>query len=170
MDFILRGWMTGDRESLVKNADNPKIFANLRDYFPSPYTLEDADFFIRDCKENDGKTQVVRAIVVDDKAVGTVGVFFKNDVYKKSAELGYWLGEEYWRQGIMSQAVNQLCQYVFDNYDIVRIYAEPFAHNEGSRGVLEKAGFKLEGVMKNSVFKDVKICDSCMYALLKGEQ
>ena len=70
----------------------------------------------------------------------------------------------------MSRAVRQICRQAFETFDIVRIYAEPYAYNKGIRGVLEKAGFRLEGVMRDSVYKNGKVIDSCLYALLKGEQ
>lgn len=57
----------------------------------------------------------------------------------------------------------------FAAFDIVRIYAEPFAHNAGSRRVLEKAGFTCEGMMRNGVYKNGQIHSYCMYALLKEE-
>lgn len=166
MEFKLRCWLSGDARSLCENADNVKIYNNLRNYFPSPYTLDDARDYIAFCKQGEGREHIIRAIEVDGKAVGNVGVFFKDDVYCKSAELGYWLGEEYWGNGIMSRAVEQLCDYVFENYDIARIFAEPFATNVGSRRVLEKAGFELEGILKKSVFKNGKFVDGCIYALL----
>ena len=101
--------------------------------------------------------------------VGSVGIFVQGDVARKSAELGYWLGEPFWGKGVMSAAVRQICAEAFEKFDIVRIYAEPFAHNAASRKVLQKAGFTLEGIMKDSVCKNGEIFDSCMYALLKKE-
>lgn len=107
------------------------------------------------------------AIVVDGHAVGSIGIFCGSDVYEKSGELGYWLAEEYWGQGIMTEAVKRICREAFEKFDIVRIYAEPYAYNIGSRSVLEKAGFSLEGTMKRAVCKWEKIYDCCIYALLK---
>lgn len=98
---------------------------------------------------------------------GSIGVFVQTDVYEKSAELGYWLSEEYWRQGIMTAAVRQICREAFARFDLLRIYAEPFAHNRGSRRVLEKAGFTCEGTMRNGVFKNGQVHSYCMYALLR---
>lgn len=166
MEFKLRGWLSSDAQSLCENANNVKIYNNLRNRFPSPYTMDDAKEYIASCKQGEGRTHIIRAVEVDGKAVGSVGVFFKDDVCCKSAELGYWIGEEYWNNGIMTEAVEQLCEFVFENYDIARIFAEPFAANIGSRRVLEKAGFEFEGLLKNSVFKNGKLIDSCMYALL----
>jgi ribosomal-protein-alanine N-acetyltransferase len=111
--------------------------------------------------------QYVRAIEIEGEASGSKGVFFKDDVYSKSAEIGYWLGEPFWNRGIVTEAIKRMCAHTFKNYDIVRIFAEPFAHNSGSRRALEKAGFSLEGILKNSVYKNGYIFDSCMYALIE---
>lgn len=170
MEFLLRKWEVSDANDVEKCANNEKIANNLRNVFPYPYTLEDAKWYVESCAFNDESQQICRAIVVNGKAVGSVGIFVGSDVYEKSAELGYWLSEEYWRKGIMSKAVNQLCKEAFEIFDIVRIYAEPLEQNAGSRGVLEKAGFTLEGIMKNGVCKNGKIFGYCMYALLKEEQ
>ncbi len=165
MDFILRPWRIEDAETLASYANNSKIAANLRDAFPHPYTVSDAAGYINFCLGM--KDELCFAIEVDGKAVGSIGVFLKEDVYRKSAELGYWLAEPFWGKGIMSEAVSRICEHAFSKYDIVRIFAEPFARNLGSRRVLEKAGFELEGILKKSVFKNGVIEDSCMYAKLR---
>ncbi len=167
MEFELRKWNLADSQDVAHYANNKKIAANLRNVFPYPYTLADAEGYIRSCVENSEERQICRAIVVNGRAAGSVGIFCGTDVYEKSAELGYWLAEEFWGNGIMTGAVKQLCQEAFDKFDIIRIYAEPFAYNIGSRRVLEKAGFSLEGIMKKGVFKNGQIQDYCMYALLK---
>lgn len=167
MDFVLRKWDENDVAYLQKYANNEKIAANLRNAFPHPYTMDDAKEYILCSIAQDGKKQVTRAITVEGRAVGSIGVFFQNDVSEKSAELGYWLAEPFWGQGIMTGAISKICRYVFAKYDIERIFAEPFARNKGSRRVLEKAGFVLEGTMRNSVFKNGVLQDSCMYALLR---
>lgn len=168
-DFKLRAWKTEDAASLAAAANNPAIAGWLRNTFPNPYTQKDAVWFISDCISNAGKNQIACAIEADGKAVGGIGVFVKDDVYEKSAELGYWLSEAYWRRGIMSEAVRIICKEAFEKFDIIRIFAEPFEDNAGSRGVLEKAGFTLEGTMRNGVYKNGKIHSYCMYALLREE-
>lgn len=167
IDFKLRKWNIEDVASVARFANNEKIACNLRDVFPHPYTENDARYYIESCINSSEEKQICRAITVDDRAVGSIGVFLGSDVHQKSAELGYWLAEEYWNKGIMSAAVKQICANAFNKFDIVRIYAEPFAHNAGSRKVLENAGFALEGIMKNGVYKRNQVFDYCMYALLR---
>lgn len=168
-DFKLRAWKTEDAKSLAQAANNLNIAKNLRNAFPNPYTLEDAIWFINDSIINAERKQINYAIVVDGQAVGGIGISVKDDVYEKSAELGYWLAEDFWRKGIMSRAVQTICKEAFGIFDIVRIFAEPFADNEGSRGVLEKAGFTYEGTMRNGAFKNGEIHSYCMYSILREE-
>lgn len=167
MNFELKSWDTSYIDDVHKYANNKNIADRLRDVFPYPYTRNDAEWYINDCISKEGNNQITRAIVVDNHAVGSIGIFVQSDVYRKSAELGYWLGEEFWNKGIMTEAIKKICDMAFNQFDIVRIYAEPFEYNKGSRRVLEKSGFNLEGIFKNSVIKNDKIFNSCMYALLK---
>lgn len=170
MDFILREWRREDVEDVLRYANNDKIARNLRNAFPHPYILTDAQDFVNSCVEGDEDRQLCRAIEVEGHAAGSIALFRGGDVYCMTAELGYWLAEEFWGRGIMTEAVRQMCEEGFEQWDdLVRIYAEPFAHNTGSRRVLEKAGFTLEGILRQSVFKRYEICDSCMYALLAEE-
>lgn len=165
VDFKLRKWEKSDAENFFKYSSNTGIAENMRASFPS--TLEDSKTIVEGFSCNDEAQQCCRAIVVNGEAAGCIALFVKNDVYCKSAEIAYWLGEPFWGKGIMSRAIGQLCRIGFEQYDIVRISAEPYAHNIGSRKALEKAGFVLEGIMKKSVYKKGKFFDSCMYALVK---
>ncbi len=167
MEFILREWKESDAADIAEFANNPKIAGNLRDGFPHPYTIDDAKAYIAGCKAD--TASITRAIEADWRAVGSIGIFPGHDVYRKSAELGYWLAEPYWSRGIMSRAIERLCAEAFSLLDIVRIFAEPFAGNAASRKALEKAGFRLEGELESSVYKNGKIQNSCIYALIKSE-
>ncbi len=167
--FRLRAWRTEDAESLAQAANNPEIARNLRNVFPNPYTLDNAIWYINDSIANEGKKQISYAIEIEGRAVGSIGIFVKDDVYEKSAELGYWLAEDYWRKGVMTKAVQMICKEAFASFDIVRIFAEPFADNAGSRGVLEKAGFTYEGTMRNGIYKNGEIHSYCMYSILREE-
>lgn len=168
-DFRLRPWRREDAATIAPLADNPKIARWLRDVFPSPYTLRDAESYVEGCIMGE-EQELCRAIEIDGRAVGSIGVFPGSDVYRKSGELGYWLAEEYWGRGIMTAAVCEICREAFGRFSLIRIFAEPFAENKGSRRVLEKAGFTLEGVMKNGITKNGRRMDYCMYAWLGEEQ
>ncbi len=169
MTIVLREWNTSDAEPLARCANSERIARNLRDVFPYPYTPTDAEAFIDGCLAADGNVALCRAIEVNGRAAGSVGLFRGSDVYRKCAELGYWLAEEYWGRGVMTEAVRRICAECFARWDVERIYAEPFADNIGSRRVLEKNGFSLEGTMRRGAYKIGAYRDWCMYALLRGD-
>lgn len=169
MEFELRPLSESDAESIAMHANNKKIADNLTNAFPHPYAIGDARAFISDCIKKEGNKQLIRAIIVDGEAAGTIGVFVKDDIHERSAELGYWLSEKFWGSGIVTEAAKRMTALAFETFDIIRIYAEPFEYNTGSKRVLEKAGFALEGVLRKSVAKNGKTFDSCIYALTKEE-
>ena len=166
MEFRLRPWRLEDAPSTARWANDLEVARWLRDVFPNPYTLQDAEVFIQICLET-GENNLYRAIEIDGQAVGSIALARGMDVYQKNAELGYWLGREFHGKGVMTQAVREICRMGFAQWDIGRIYAEPYAGNAGSRRVLEKAGFQLEGVLRRSVYKLGETQDSCMYSLLR---
>lgn len=163
MNILLRPWKTGDLDRLVKLADNPKIAANLMDRFPHPYTKEAGENFINMAMS--GRPASVLAITLDGEVVGGIGVHPQIDVYRKNAELGYWLAEEYWGKGIITEAIKLIVPYAFDNFDINRIYARPFGGNIASQKVLEKNGFHLEAHLMGTFFKNGQFLDELIYAM-----
>ena len=167
MKCILRKWKLSDARDLATALNNEKILNNLRDGLPFPYTEKDAAAYIAAMLSADENSTFAYAITIDDRAVGSIGAFRQSNIHCKTAELGYYLAEEYWGRGIMTDSIRQLCDTVFKTTDILRIYAEPFSHNIGSRRALEKAGFVFEGIMKNNAVKNGKILDMAMYALTK---
>lgn len=169
MEFILRPWRMEDADSAAAYANDEELAGNLRDAFPFPYTRADAEAYITACIQADKAQQYCCAIECGGKAVGSIGFFLQQDVARKSAEIGYWLGRPFWGQGVMTAAVKQLCGIAFEQYRLARLYAEPFARNLGSQRVLEKAGFHLEGVLRSSVFKRGVLQDSCLYARLAAD-
>ena len=142
---------------------------NLRDGIPYPYTEKDGEEFINAMLLSDKNTTFAYAIEVEGKAAGSITAFRQSNIHSRTAELGYYISEEYWGKGIMTQAVRQICEYIFGNTDIIRIFAEPFSYNTASCRVLEKAGFKLEGILRSNAYKNGKILDMKMYSLIKPE-
>lgn len=165
----IRKWKLSDATDLAMAISNKKIQNNLRDGLPYPYTEQDGANFISDMLSADENETFAFAITVDDKVVGSIGVFRQGNIHRLTAELGYYIAEEYWGRGIMTEAVRQICEYVFDKSDIIRIYAEPFEYNIASCRVLEKVGFQYEGTLRNNAVKNGKIIDMKMYSMLKKE-
>jgi [ribosomal protein S5]-alanine N-acetyltransferase len=157
MDFKLRPFALTDLKSLVKHANNQKIANNLTDKFPYPYSEENGKAFIEMTLSMDPIS--VMAITIEDQVVGGIGLHPQSDVFRKNAELGYWIAEPYWGKGIMPRAVLEMIDFGFQNLDITRIFARPFGSNTASQKVLEKAGFTLEArldqtLIKNGIFED----------------
>jgi len=165
MDYKLRKWKKTDFESLAEHANNFNIAKWLTNQFPFPYTNEDGKNYL-DLIEKDNPTKVF-AIEVEGKAVGSIGIFPQSDIHEKSAEIGYWLSEQYWRKGIISKAIQEVVQYGFETFDIVRIFARPFSTNIGSQKVLEKTGFELEARLKQALYKNGEYLDELIYVKFK---
>jgi RimJ/RimL family protein N-acetyltransferase len=158
----IRPWRLNDADSLARHANNRKVWIALRDLFPHPYTIEDAHTFLKSVINSEPVT--LFCIEVNKAAVGGIGIRIGTEVHRRTAELGYWLSQEFWRRGIMSEAVGAFTEFCFEHFQLRRIFAEPFANNAASARVLEKAGFALEGRLKNNVLKDGKLLDSLLYA------
>ena len=160
--FELRRWQHDDVASLQHHANNPNVAACLLDRFPSPYTMQDAVNWVNDKANQDPLINFV--IAVNGEAVGGIAVDFRQDVYRKTPLLGYWLSEDYWGRGIMPEAVKLLTAYAFENLDIICIQAGILGCNPKSMRVLEKAGYEKQGILKQSVIKGGKIWDEHVYA------
>lgn len=161
----IRSWKEGDEESLAANANNYKIWRNVRDRFPNPYTIENAREWITAASQESPPSNF--AIVVDGQAVGGIGLVFRDDIYSCSAEIGYWLGEAFWGRGIVTEAVRALTEWAFENYDLYRIYAGVLEWNPASMRVLEKAGFKFEVRMRKAVIKEGLVMDEFIYSFIR---
>jgi len=166
-DLKLRGFEESDSPRIAGLANNENISNNLRDFFPSPYTEEDAEIFIGMCRIEDPK--VTFLIEYKGEPAGCIGLVLQPDIYRKSAEIGYWIGEPYWGKGIAVDAVNLIVEYGFDKLGLVRIFTGVFDFNKASQKVLEKAGFYLECISKKAVYKREKILDEYRYAKIKAE-
>jgi [ribosomal protein S5]-alanine N-acetyltransferase len=160
----VRSWEAADLASLVEHANNRKIWMNLRDRFPSPYTRRDGRAFITAVRAREPET--LFAIAVDGRAVGGIGFVLHEDVERISAEIGYWLGEAFWGRGIVTEALKATTEYAIEQYALTRIYAVPFAWNAASLRVLEKAGYVLEGRLRRSAIKDGVVTDQLQYAFI----
>jgi ribosomal-protein-alanine N-acetyltransferase len=163
-DFRLRPWHPGDEDSLVAQANNYKIWLNLRDTFPHPYTWQEAHAWVE--LANSLPNSLNLAIDINGAACGGAGLLFQADIHRRSAEIGYWLGEAYWNRGIATAAVKMLSAHAFGHYDICRLYAGIFEYNRASMRVLEKAGYTLEAVHRQALTKNGHTRDEYLYTLL----
>lgn len=163
----LRLWNTDDLRDLVQIANNPSISRYLTNRFPSPYTEADAQAWITNCVLQATKGRLLSfAIEYKSELVGGIELMPKSDVHSRTTELGYWLGEPFWGQGIMPEAVKAICKYGFETLQFARIQANVFSPNKGSMRVLEKSGFEHEGCLRKMVFKNGNFWDAHLYALI----
>lgn len=163
--ITLRRLESSDKTKMAQLANNKKIWDNVRDGFGHPYTEKNAEEFI----QRQAKSDMEKVFVIDcnGELCGLVGLIFQKDVYRKSAEIGYWVGEPFWGEGIATQAVGLLVGLAFKELALVRLYAGVFEYNVGSMRVLEKKGFVKEGISKKAVFKNGKFWDEHRYALVR---
>ena len=166
MQYKLRPWTTNDLDSLVTFANNISIAKFMTNKFPHPYTREAGENFITYAMQ--GNPVNIFAIEVDGKAVGGIGIHPSSDIESKNAEMGYWLAEPYWGNGIITGAIKQMIEYGFKNFDINRIFARPFGTNIASQKVLAKAGFVLEATFDKTYFKNGEYLDELVYAVRKN--
>lgn len=164
---VLRPWKTEDAPALVRHANNPRVASNLRDGFPHPYTLPDAKNWLNLVGSNTG--DVILAIEVKGEAAGGIGLHGHKDVYRYNCEIGYWLSEQHWARGIMTEAVGALVDYAFTRTPWLRLFACIFENNPASMRVLEKNGFMAEAIHRKAVMKEGVLMDEHMYALLKEQ-
>jgi RimJ/RimL family protein N-acetyltransferase len=161
----LRPWRVGDEPSLERYANNRNVSRNLRDAFPYPYTAADAKDWIALTAT---RTPVQDfAVVVDGVAAGGIAVTPKDGERRRTAEIGYWLGEPFWGRGVATEAVRAMTDYAFATFDIVRLEAGVFDWNPASARVLEKAGYTLEGRARQAVVKDGRLGDRLLYGLVR---
>jgi ribosomal-protein-alanine N-acetyltransferase len=163
----LRRWTPTDCDSLVRLADNRKIWINLKDRFPHPYTRADADGWIAHCVAEAGPPSQF-AIDLDGLAIGGIGLERLSDVHRLTADIGYWIGEPYWGHGIATAALTEMTRYAFAEFPLERLQALVFEWNPASRRVLEKAGYTLEAQLARCIIKDGRLGDGFLYAQLRS--
>lgn len=170
MECRIRAWNFSDAKVLPVILSDNGIRDHLRDGLPCPYTEKDGREYILAVLDADENDMFAFAVESEGKCIGSISVTRQKNIHRLTGELGYYIARKYWGKGIMTEVVKQICRYVFDKSDIIRIYAEPFAFNVASCRVLEKAGFSYEGTLRSNAIKNGKVIDMKMYSLLKSEE
>lgn len=166
-DVVLRNLLDADLEKMCAYANNDKVSINLTDAFPNPFTMEDAKNFKKMVDSQNPVTFF--AIQYCGDYVGNISLSPGVDVYRKSAEIGYFIGQPFWNQGITTQAVHLITEWGFRHLDIMRIFTGIFEFNKASQRVLEKCGFEKEGIFRKSIFKNNTFFDEIRFAKIKVE-
>ncbi|MFQ6027386.1 MAG: GNAT family N-acetyltransferase [Dehalococcoidia bacterium] len=167
-DWQIRSWRPEDETSVVRYANNFNVWINLRNTFPHPYTAQDFRDWMELVAREQPETKF--AIGSETEAIGGIGLRLQEDVHRRSAEIGYWLGEPHWGQGIGTRAARAMTEYAFEKFDLVRVYGSVFEWNPASARVLEKAGFTYEGRLRKNVTKNGQIIDQLLYAIVREPQ
>lgn len=162
----IRPWRPEDAAAIVEALNDPGVRDNLRDGLPWPYTEADALEYIA-AMQDEGAYAF--AITENDIAVGSIKLSRQGNIHFRTAELGYYVVRRRWGRGIGTEALRLVCRFAFEQTDLVRIFAEPFAENAASRRAIEKNGFILEGIMRKNAVKNGVVRDMCMYALVKED-
>ena len=160
-EVILRELHLSDISQLAKLANNKNIWDNLRNVFPYPYSEGDAESFINRVTEE--KPRQNFGIEYNGILCGVIGLAIQKDIYRKSAEIGYWIGEPFWGKGIASKAIELMTIYGFSDLQLNRIFAGVFESNKASMKALEYNGYKKEAVFKKAVFKNDNVVDEHRY-------
>ena len=161
-NILLRPYTLADAEVLALIANNATIADNMRNLFPHPYSIINAEEFIT--KNINGQIKGVFAIIYKGNLAGSIGIHPQADVYIKTAELGYYVGEKYWNKSVATKAIGMIIKYGFESLHLTRVFAGVFENNKASMKVLEKNGFVLECIKRKAVFKNNQILDEYYYA------
>ncbi|MFN8431303.1 MAG: GNAT family protein [Spirosomataceae bacterium] len=168
MKVNLRRLSLSDAPEIARLINNRKIWDNLRDFIPNPYGVEDGEFFVN-LTQKENPPQTFGIMLDETRLSGVIGLVIQQDVHRFSAEIGYWIGEEYWGKGIGTQAIHLMVDYGFNELSLNRIYSGVFEYNQPSMRILEKCGFVKEGILKKAVYKNGQFWDEHRYAILKAE-
>jgi [ribosomal protein S5]-alanine N-acetyltransferase len=166
-DCVIRPYEFGDADSIVRHANNAKIAANLRDLFPHPYTNESASAWLNFVVGQEPATNF--AIAQPTGVIGGIGIILQSDIHRRCAEIGYWLGEEFWGRGIATAAVRAFGPFIMAKFDLLRLFANVFVSNPASMRVLEKVGFVQEGNLRQAAFKNGRIIDEVLFAITRDD-
>ena len=161
----VRSFHPDDAEALARNANNRNVSRNMRDTFPYPYELSNAHEWIEFATTQSPESNF--AIANDTELIGGIGITLQSDVNRRSAEIGYWLGEPHWGRGIATVALKATTDWAFSEFDLLRLYGEVFEWNPASGRVLEKAGYELEGRLRKNIVKDGQVIDALLYAMVR---
>lgn len=166
MNVQLRNLKLNDAHCIMNHATEP-VVRNLGKAAQKSFVLDDIHSFILKDKNVYRVKQINKAIMYENKIIGTISLMIQEDDGSKSGELVFWIGESYWGRGITQNAIKEMCQLGLSEFNLVRIFAVPIFENIRARKVLEKAGFRLEGIMRKSVCLNDQVHNACMYTLLK---
>lgn len=175
-EFTIRRYRPSDAERLSELANNKKVARNMLNRFPHPYTLDDAKAWIA---RNSSPSSIAWAVssIPDGPIIGGCGFDPGFDVFSANAEIGYWVAETHWGQGLATKIVTAITNWAFEQKDgiaegkpaLLRIGAGVFGGNPASEKVLTKCGYEQTGCMKGIVVKFGEIRDMEIFSLTRNQ-
>lgn len=163
-DVTLRNLDAADNHYIALLANNKRVWDNITDAMPHPYSVRDANAFIGMALSSD--TEKIFAVEYQESLAGVIGLHSFKDVFRLTAEIGYWLGEPFWNKGVATNAVKLATHFGITTLGLVRIFANVYDFNKASQKVLDKAGYKFECVARKAVIKNGVILDDYRYSFL----
>jgi RimJ/RimL family protein N-acetyltransferase len=165
--FVLRALTIEDAWSLQQHADDEAVWRNLFEGFPRPYTLADAQWWCSTgCRTH--AMGYVWGIEVQGQIAGCISVRPESGWMRCNAEVGYWIGQAYWRRGITSEALSLVTAWAWASLpEVTRLFAPIFAWNERSQGVARKCGYVKEAELRRSAIKAGQVIDRVQWAAIR---
>ena len=166
----LRALTLDDAPSIRKHADDEDVWRNLFEGFPRPYTLSDAESWCAGVW-NSAAFGHVWAIEVRGQAIGCISVVPQQGWMRCNAEVGYWIGQQFWGRGITTEALTLVTAWAFRTQpEITRLFAPIFSWNKASQAVARKSGYSKEAELPRSAIKAGRVIDRVQYAIYRPDR
>lgn len=168
--LILRRFTLEDAECAFKNwmsNDNVTRFLRWQTHKDVSVTLEYLQFLLDNYSKNDFYDWAIELKSIGEP-VGSISAVAL-DEWSSSAEIGYCIGEHWWRQGITSEALAAVMRFFFEEIGANRVYSEHDVNNPNSGKVMRKCGLKYEGTLRHGDRNNTGFCDTAVYGLIRNE-
>lgn len=166
---VIRELNKNDAWSLFRNAKNKEVARYIT--IPHPYKIQDAISFIKKSRQKPRKGlsyELGIELRLINQIIGIISLM-EIDYKNRNAEIGYWIGKEFWGQGLVREGIELMLQFGFNNLKLKRIWAKVVHPNKKSITPLKKIGFKYEGRLRKNTFRNGGWMDDLRFALLKEE-
>ncbi|KMQ70772.1 GNAT family N-acetyltransferase [Chryseobacterium koreense] len=167
--LILNRPVQSDLDDLVHHLNSDSAFSENTLNIPFPYKREHAEFFLNELVDKGFASRNNFTFAIREKGnprlIGAIGIHPEKNHHK--AEVGYWLAKEFWNNGYVSEALNEIIRFAFEELQLHKIHASHFPHNPASGRIMQKCGMKLEAHLKKEFFKNGRFIDVYRYSILK---
>ena len=170
--LILSRPVEGDMQHIIHYLDSDKVYSENTANIPYPYKEADAEFLIHEVVDKGFENETDFVFAIRNKGngliMGLIGIHHWDKTNQK-AEIGYWLGKEFWNKGYVTEAMTEVLTFGFKVLNLNKMFAVFFPHNPASGRVMEKSGMKQEAVLRQEIYKNGKFLDFVRYSILKED-